>query len=211
MKKLTIMLLCVAAFIACKKENNPLQKLKETTNQIKKTANDVSNAKNIVSGLDEANELIEKLKKLEPLSKEVMKTWMPEQLKDLKRTSYKIGSASLGNINSMNLQYKGIDNIQKQFKAEVIDGAGNGSGIVYMYMMTARMKLDSENERGYDKIYQRGTITIKETFRKQTHGTRTKMEFLINERFAVSVRANNIEADELWEYIQALEFDKLKE
>jgi len=211
MKKLTIILLCFIAFTACKKENNPLEKIKKATKEVKKTANDINNAKNVFSNLGDGKELITKLKQLDPLGKETMKSWMPEQLKDLKRTSYKIGSASLGNINSMNLQYKGIDNIQKQFKAEIIDGAGNGSGIVYMYMMTLRMKLDSETERGYSKIHKRGKTTVKETFRKQKYNSTTKMEFLMNDRFAVTVSANNIEPDELWEYVKALEFDKLKE
>jgi len=211
MKKQILMLLCIIVLTACKKENNPLEKIKKATKEVSKTANDIKNVKSIVSGLDEDKELITKLKKLEPLSKEALKSWMPEQLKDLKRTSFKISTASLGNINSMNLQYKGIDNIKKQLKVEIIDGAGNGSGIVYMYMMIARMKLDSENERGYDRIYKRGAVSIKETFRKQTHSNSTKMEFLMNERFAVSVRAKNIDPNEIWEYVQVLKFNNLKE
>ena len=211
MKKLILMLICILALTACKKEKSTFDNIKEASKELKKTANDVKNAKGLMSGLDEANELVSKLKEQAPLSKASWKSWMPEQLKDLKRTSFNLGQGALGNLSSMNLQYKDPNNIQKQFKVEIIDGAGTGSGVAYMYKMKEGMTLDSENERGYKKIYKRGATTIQETFSKQSHGSRTKMEFLMNERFVVNLSANNIEADELWEYVEALEFDKLKE
>ncbi len=211
MKKILFMLLCILVVTACKKEKGTFDKIKNAKKEIKKTAKEVKKSSSVMGGLNEAQELMTKLKELEPLSKEALKKWMPEQLMDLKRTSYNLGKGALGNISSMNLQYKDPSNIQKQLKAEIIDGAGAGSGVAYMYKMKERMILDSENERGYKKIYKRGVNTIQETFSRQSHSTRTKMEFLINERFVVNVTGNNIEADELWKYMQALDFDKLKE
>ncbi len=211
MKKGTLVLLCILAFTACKKENRTLNKIKKASQEVKKTANGVKNAKSMMSSLGEAKELTAKLKEQEPLSKEAWKSWMPEQLTDLKRTSFDLGQGALGNLSSMKLQYKDPTNIQKQFKVEIIDCAGTGSGVAYMYKMKEGMTLDSENERGYKKIYKRGATIIEESFSKQSHGSRTKMEFLMNKRFAVNVSANNIEADELWEYMEALEFDNLKE
>jgi hypothetical protein len=211
MKNILLILLCTIAFTACKKEKSTFDKIKETSKELKKTAKDVKNAKGMIGGLNEAKELTEKLKDIEPLSNDSWKSWMPEQLKDLKRTSYNLGQGALGNLSSMKLQYKDPSNIQKQFKAEIIDGAGTGSGVAYMYKMKEHMTLDSENERGYKKIYKRGATTIQETFSKQTHGTRTKMEFLMNNRFAVNISANNIEPDELWSYVLAMNFDELKD
>ena len=37
------------------------------------------------------------------------------------------------------------------------------------------------------------------------------MEFLANERFAVNTTGYNMEPDEMWGYLKALNFEKLKE
>jgi len=203
MKKTAIMLLCLVICIACKKDG-PLDKLKKVSEGVKNTTK-------VLDNLEKAGDVMLELKDLEPISNEVLKAWMPENLKDLKRTEYKIGNAGLANISTINLQFKSPDDIQKQFKIEIIDGAGAGSGVIYMYKMIENTNLETENERGYEKIYKRDGISIKESYSNNKYNNiRTKQEFLINNRFAVSIKAKKIKPDELWEYMKALNFEKLK-
>ena len=203
MKKLQIIVLCLLTFTACKKDG-PLDKIKKASEGIKNTTK-------VLDNLEKANDAMLELKDLEPVSNEVLKAWMPEKLKDLKRTEYKIGNAGFVNISTINLQFKSPDDIQKQFKIEIIDGAGTGSGVIYMYKMIENTNLETENERGYEKIYKRDGISLKESYSKDKYGNiRTKQEFLVNNRFAVNVKANKIKPDKLWEYMKALNFKTLK-
>ena len=54
------------------------------------------------------------------------------------------------------------------------------------------MKLDSESDRGYEKIHTRDGIPIHEKHTVQTNGTRTKMEFLMNDRYAIDARGTTL-------------------
>lgn len=210
MKKTIIIVLCVLAFTACKKEKGILEKIKDASEEITNTAKDLGNVKSVVSGMDEAKELTSKLKAMQPIDKEGWKSWMPKKLNDLERTSFRISSGGLGNLNTLKLQFKTTGDITKQFKIDITDGADSGSGIAYMYKMEASMSLDTENEKGYEKIHKRDGVVIKEKYTKGSFGTHTKMKFLIEDRFAVIANANNIEPDELWKTIQELNFNNLK-
>ncbi|WP_452219745.1 hypothetical protein [Lacinutrix salivirga] len=205
MKKSILLTLLLVTLFACKKENSTFSKIEETVNNAK-------NASKVISNVQDAQKEVQKLVDKEPITKEVLKAWMPDQLKDLKRTSYTLGNNGMVNFSTINLQYKSAENIQKQFKVEIIDGAGGGAAAVYMYKMIENMSLDKETENSYEKIYKRGDITIKERYTTYPKsGTRLKMEFLYNNRFAVNINANNIDADEMWTYVEAMKFNNLKQ
>lgn len=211
MKKIAIILLCLLVFVACKKENSPLTKIKEASQVVKKTTHEVKNVSSIMSNLNSAKELEAKLKLLEPLSNDAWKKWMPTDVETLKRTTYTIGHNGMVNVSSAKLEYRDSEVIKKRLKLEIIDGAGSGSGIAHMYKMVASMKLDSENERGYKKIHARDNITVKERHSKTEHTNSTQMEFLANERFAVNATGYNMEPNEMWSYLKALDIENLKE
>lgn len=205
MKKSFILILLIASFFACNKEDATFSKIKETVNKAK-------NASTVIYNVEEAQKEVQKLVDQDPITKETIKAWMPDQIKDLKRTSYSLGNNGFVNFSTINLQYKSPNNIQKQFKVEIIDGAGGGAPAIYMYKMFENMSLDKETENSYEKIYKRESVTIKESYTTTPHsGARLKMEFLYNNRFAVNVNANNITADEMWAYVQAMNFQNLKE
>ncbi len=209
--KITSVIVVLLAFTACKKDNAVFSKVKEVKEAAKNTTEAVNNATNILSSVNEAKEKVEKLKNLKPVTTKTIKTWMPDELGDLERQKYKIGNAGMVNISSMTLDYRNPDNMPKNLKVEIIDGAGAGSGLLYMYTMIEKATLDSETENGYEKIHKRDGIAVKERYRKQKYSTHVKMEFLVNDRFAVNARGNNIEPDEFWEYMKALKLDELKE
>ena len=202
---LATLLLLLATLFACKKEDSAFSKLKKGVNNAK-------NVSKVFDNVQEAQNEVEKLADQDPITKETIKAWMPDKIKDLKRTSYSLGNNGLVNFSTINLQYKSPENIQKQFKVEIIDGAGAGAAAIYMYKMIENMSLDKETENSYEKIYKRDKITIKERYTKTPRsGTRLKMEFLHNNRFAVNISANNIDADEMWLYVKAMNFKNLKD
>ena len=131
MKKTIIILLCLLVFTACKKEKGILDNIKEATEEVTNTAQDLGNVKNVINGMDEAKELSAKLKKTAPVSKEAWKSWMPENVMALERTSFKLNQSYTGkNVTMMKLQFKDPNDITKQFKIDIIDCAGGGAGLV---------------------------------------------------------------------------------
>lgn len=211
MKKTITTLLCLLVFVACKKEKTISDKIKDSTEKVSKTAKDISDVKSVIGGMDEAKALTAKLKKATPITKEDWKSWMPEKVLDLERTSFKLNQSYTGkNVTIMKLQFKDLNDNSKQFKMDIIDCASEGAGIAYMYKMKASMKLDAESDRGYEKIHTRDGVPLQEKHTIQKHGTKTKMEFLMDDRYAIDARANNIEPDEFWKIINALNFDDLK-
>lgn len=203
MKRPIILTILFISFFACKKENSTFSKIENTVNNAK-------NASKVISNVKDAQKEAQNLVNIQPVTKATLKAWMPSELIDLKRTSYSLNNNGLVNFSTINLQYKSAENIKKQFKIEIIDGAGTGATAIYMYKMIENMSMDKESENSYEKIYKREKTTIRERYTTGSYGSRLKMEFLINNRFAVNVNANNITANQMWKYVQAMQFGNLQ-
>ena len=191
--------------VACKNENNPLNKIKAATNKVKEAKQGLENVNEVVKGLEDLEENTKKLAELTPITKEQIKTWMPEEVADLKRTSYNIGS-QMG-ISTFKLTFKGED--AKKINITISDGAGNGAAIVSMYTLMQNMEVDKEDESGYERTQafdgQRTLIKYQssENYEKST------LQCLINQRFGIEANAWKMTPEELWSYIKKLEIEKL--
>ncbi len=197
-----MLLSAILVCLSCKEDNSTLSKINEAKDAVESTTN-------ILSTVNEAKEKVEKLKNTKPVTPETIKAWMPEALDDLKRQKYKLGNAGLVNISTIDLDYRNPDDMPKNLHVEIIDGAGAGSAMIYMYTMIGKTTMESETDNGYEKIHKRDGIAVKERYRKQKYNSSIKMEFLVNDRFAVNARGNNIEPDEFWKYMKALEVEEL--
>ena len=205
MKKLITITMLLLIVVACKKENNPLNKIKEAAGAVKEAKQGLGNVNEIVKGVQDLEENTKKLAELTPITKEQIKAWMPEEVADLKRTSYNI--ASQMGISTFKLTFKGDDD--KKINITISDGAGNGSAIVSMFIMMQNMEVDKEDESGYERTQtfdgQRTLIKYQssENYQKST------LQCLINQRFGIEANAWKMTPEELWGYIKKLEIDKL--
>ena len=206
MKKITVtVLLFLLVCTACKEENNPLNKIKEAAGAVKEAKQGFDNVNEAVKGLENLEENTKKLAELTPITKEQIKTWMPDEVGDLKRTAFSINS-QMG-ISTFKLTFKGDD--EKKINITISDGAGNGSAIASMFIMMQNMEIDKEDESGYERTQtfdgQRTLIKYQssEKYEKAT------LQCLINERFGIEANAWKMTPDELWAYIKELQIEKI--
>ncbi len=205
MKKLITITMLLLLVVACKKQNNPLTKIKEAAGAVEEAKQGLGNVKEIVKAAEDLEKNTKELAELTPITKEQIKAWLPEEVADLKRTSYNI--ASQMGISTFKLTFKGDDD--KKINITISDGAGNGSAIVSMFIMMQNMEVDKEDESGYERTQtfdgQRTLIKYQssENYQKST------LQCLINQRFGIEANAWKMTPEELWSYIKKLEIDKL--
>lgn len=193
--------------IACKGENNPLNKIKEAAGAVEDAKQGFENINDVVEGLEGLEENTKNLRELTPITKEQIKAWMPEEVVDLKRTAFNIGS-QIG-ISTFKLTFKGDDN--KMIKITISDGAGNGAAMVSMFAILQNMEVDKEDESGYERTQnfdgQRTLIKYQSSEKYQ----KSSLQCLLNNRFGIEANAWKMTPDELWNYIEKLEIEKLIE
>lgn len=205
MKKLITITMLLLIVVACKKENNPLNKIKEAAGAVKEAKQGLGNVNEIVKGVQDLKKNTKKLAELTPISKEQIKAWMPEGVADLKRTSYNIGN-QMG-ISTFKLTFKGDDD--KKINITISDGAGNGSSIVSMFIMMQNIDIDKEDKSGYERtqIFDDQRTLIK--YRASENYEKATLQCIINQRFGIEATALKMTPEELWGYIKKLEIEKL--
>ncbi len=191
--------------MACKNENNPLNKIKEAAEKVKETKQDLNNVGEVLKGVENAQKNIEKLTKLTPITKDQIKAWMPEELGDLKRTEYNIGG-QMG-ISTFKLTFKGDE--KRKINISISDGAGNGSAIISMFSMMQNMEIDKENESGYERTQTFDGQRVLVKYQSSKNYEKSTLQCLINGRFGIEANAWKMTPEELWKYIQKLEIEKL--
>src|SRR5690606_2752337 len=98
-------------------KDNPVSK------KIRETKETVSNTTNAVKEMSNMQGDIEELQGITPLTNEELKAWLPDEIKGMKRISYKAGQAGMMGIASIEATYANEDK-SKKFTINVIDGAG---------------------------------------------------------------------------------------
>lgn len=209
MKKIITITMLLLIIIACKKENNPLNKIKEATKKIKETKQNLNNVNEIIKGAEDVSKNIEKLSKLTPITKDQIKTWMPEELGDLKRTKYEIGKQmGFTKISNVNLEFKAPDN-KKGVKVSIIDGAGNGASFISMFLLVKNADIDSEDQTGYERTQKFDGQHTLVKYSNPKYGNKSTLKYLIDDRFLVETTGWDMKPDELWNYIKKLKLKKL--
>ncbi len=191
--------------VACKKENNPLNKIKEATSKVKEAKHGLENVNEVIKGVENLEKNIEKLSELTPVTKEQIKAWMPKEIDDLKRTEYNIGGAM--GIRTFKLTFKGEE--KKMIKITISDGAGKGSAIIAMYSMMQNIEIDKENESGYERTQKFDGQPTLIKYQSTENYEKSTLQCLFNERFGIEANAWKMTPEELWEYIKKLDIGKL--
>ncbi len=205
MKKLITIAMLLLLVVACKKENNPINKFKEAASAVKEAKQGFGNVNEIIKGAEDLEKNIEKLSELTPVTKEQIKAWMPKEIDDLKRTEYNIGGVM--GISTFKLTFKGEGN--KKINITISDGAGKGSAIVAMYSMMQNIEIDKENESGYERTQKFDGQPTLIKYQSSENYQKTTLQCLFNERFGIEANAWEMTPEELWGYIKKLEIEKL--
>jgi len=203
-KSILALALLLLVSTACKKENNPLNKVKEATNKLKEAKQGLGNINELLKGAEGLQDHIKKLSETTPITKAELKAWMPEQLDDLRRSSFQI-SKDMGTI--CKLVFK--DDNKKSMNINIVDGAGNGAPMISMYSMMQNMDIDKENNTGYERTQKMGDQKVYVKYQKSGNYESSKLQCTLNGRFGIEANAKSMTPDELWKYIEKLEIQKL--
>lgn len=176
----------------------------ETTEKLKQAKDNANAAVNIMKDAGTIQERAQELSKKDPLSNEQFKGWLPESLSGMERTSYRVGSSSFSKASSIRGKYNSDG---KEFKIEVIDGAGPMASMVLMAGTSYQMDMEEEDEYKHVKKVTRNGIEARQTYlKKQNH---THLNFLYENRFYVEVRSKGMNVDETWETLKDISLDDL--
>lgn len=208
MKKITLSAFSLLMLISCGNDN-PISKtigsIKETTNEIKKVNESVGGITNLKKNASSMSENIERLSKLEPLSNDDIKNWLPNEISNLKRSAFKTGDLAMMKISSASATYNNDDK-SKELNISIIDGAGElaASSVVGMTMGIVQ-DFEEQDDRGYRKTTERDGQRIIEEFRNGN----SNIKMFAENRFMFEAKGRNIDPDELWQLIKAFNIQKL--
>src|SRR5690606_2957973 len=129
---------------------------------------------------------------------------MPEELEDLKRTSYEFNTmmGATGNLS--------FANEEKSLEVTIIDGAGEmGSALFASQGMLGSLYggFESESDTKKQEIVERDGLKSIETYYKNNNDS--ELRITLEDRFIVSASGDNMTTDELYAYVDNLHIDNL--
>lgn len=199
MKKLLLLFIVCSALIACK--DNPVSK------KIKETQETVSNTTNAVKEMNKMQDDIKDLSEIAPLTNDELKAWLPDDINGMKRISYKAGEVGMMGISSIDATFANEDK-SKKFSINLIDGAGEMGAAVTMSMrMMMSQDFEEENETSIRKTVTKNGKKAIVDYRKDD--TRSKIQFMEDNRFYIEAEGENMSIDETWDAIEELKLNKL--
>lgn len=199
MKKYLFIVLAPFIFIGCK--DNPVSK------KIRETKETVSNTTKAVKEMNNMQGDLEDLQEMTPLTNEELKAWLPDEVKGMKRISYKAGQAGMMGIASIEATYANEDK-SKKFKINIIDGAGQMGAAATMGMrMVMSQDFEEEDEYGSRRtVNKKGKKAIEEY---KIRNNNSKIQFLEGNRFYLEAEGQDMDMDETWDAINKLKLNKL--
>lgn len=199
MKKLLLLFIVCSALIACK--DNPVSK------KIKETQETVSNTTNAVKEMNKMQDDIKDLSEITPLTNDELKSWLPDDINGMKRISYKAGEVGMMGISSIDATFANEDK-SKKFSINLIDGAGEMGAAVTMSMrMMMSQDFEEEDETSIRKTVTKNGKKAIVDYRKDD--TRSKVQFMEDNRFYIEAEGENMSIDETWDAIEELKLNKL--
>jgi len=205
--KLSKILVLMAALTLAFGTTSCFKKMKNAKNDIEQGTGALKSLKNMAKEAKDAQKDMQAMQNVEPITNDDFKAWMPESLNGLPRSGFKLGTAAQVNISSAELEFSEEGN-DHRVEVEVMDGAGPlGGSILIMFKMMLAIEMEEESSNGYKK-------TVKHKGQKyhidhNSSSNRTEISTLHDDRFGVKVVGRNMSVDELWDYVDDLQLNKL--
>lgn len=150
------------------------------------------------------------LKALTPVSNEVLKAVLPENLVDMKRKSLRVGEMSAMGVASASAEYENADDT-KSLDINIIDGAGeSGSGMASLMFLGFTTEREEITENGFEKtteINGKRALVKEETYNGEVD---SEIKWIHDERFIIELKADGYTLDELTQLFKNLDLSALK-
>lgn len=203
MKK-QIVFLALLSLLSCKKNEE-----KNDEPGIMDAVEGIQNLEKAGDAMKDFEKKAEELKKMKPISNEIFKQVLTEELGGLKRLRYTAGDATAMGLSSGEAIY-GDDNATT-IKLSIFDGAGE-SGSAIIAMSNLSLSMDSESIQGTttkktEEINGIKCLTENDT---NTESNRSKITYIYKERFQIDLEGNKINLDDLKSFMSKIDFSKLQ-
>ncbi len=206
MKKLITITMLFLMVMACKKENNPINKFKEAVDNAKEVKQGFEGIQGVLKGSEDVKENIERLSKLKPVTSSQIKNWLPKTIGNFKRTAFKI-EKQIG-VSMVKLTFENND--KEEINITIIDGADVGSAAVSMYLMAQNANIESEDDKGYMRVEKFGNYKVMVTYKNSDHDESSEIKTVITNRFLVDAKTSGMKPEKLWEHVKQLQIEKLE-
>ena len=202
MKKL-IVLSSLVLLLACKKETE------NTEPSILDAVEGMSKIKDMGDAVKDFEKRTEELKKMKPVTSEVFKSVLQEEVNGLKRYGFSSGATSMVGTASGTAEYG--DANAKNIEVVIMDGAGeSGSAILAVMQMSLSISVEniqntktekSEEIQGYK------CITTNDTDENNLYAS---IMFIHDERFHITLTGTKMNLDEVKSFMKSLDLSQLK-
>ena len=210
-----MMVLALAiSLTSCNSKTEKTATVNATSNEDVVIASTQNNGHTSIKNMDktaERTQMIKKrreeLEKMTPLDKTRFESWIPETLDDLKRTSFEFKlSPVMGEVAYMN-EANG-----KNIEISFFDGAGEDGAFRFAHEAnyTGLEKDGFEEKTDYEtyQVRKRDGEYSSEHYYKS--GENSKIKTILEDRYLVSASGYKMSTDELWKYIESMNFKDLK-
>ena len=134
---------------------------------------------------------------MQPITNDALKAYFKEEVLGIKRTSFNIASAAGYASGEANYEKDDTTN----FKITINDCAGEGGSALYSLSALSEMKIETENENGYEKTIDfMGTKALKSFQKNQS---KYQVGFMMAKRFYVNAEGTNMSFENLEAFIKA--------
>lgn len=203
MKKLLFALALISLF-SCKKEEKTEEK-----GTISEAIDGMQNLNKISNSMDDITKRTDELKTMTPVSNDVLKAVIPETLAGMKRTEMNVGHLGTMNVAAVTADYE--DEADKSISVSITDGAGEtGSAMVTMLMMGLSAETERTTEEGFEKTDEINGVKAFVSEKKSTDYIDSSIQYLVNNRYHVSLEGDGLTLDELKKVMQELNLSSLK-
>ncbi|MEO9021515.1 MAG: hypothetical protein ABI290_05215 [Ginsengibacter sp.] len=201
-------------FGACSTESEKTTVPSGATQDVEVTATNVNSGPTSIKYMDKSEERRNMIKKrrtelenLTPVDQAKFESWIPETLGDLKRTSFEFKSSPLkGELAYMN------DANGKNIEITIFDGAGKDGAFRFEqeanFTGTEKEGFEEKTDFEIYQIKKRSGEYSGEYYYKGSNSS--KIKTILEDRYIVSATGYKMDPDELWKYIESLNFKELK-
>lgn len=203
MKKILICL-SILAITACEKDT--MDKISQVKNQVKNTSSVIGNLTDIEKNAKEIERQMEELKQQQPFTNDEFKAWMPQEIDGMARTNFQFQSV-MGSQGSLTFA---DESGEKKFEIDIMDGAGEQGAAMFAsqgFLTGLYGNFESENDSKKEEIIEKNGVKSMVTYYKNDH--RSAVRTVIDNRFIVNAKGEDMTPEELFELIEKLNIQKL--
>lgn len=144
-----------------------------------------------------------------PVTREELKKWIPNRIGDYNIIKTVIGYKESVEMSAIKGTYSHRSDTSKQIVVEILDGAGPVASVLLSGSIQ-KLNLDFEELKpdGFSRIHERNGQRVWEV--ENTSEEVAELEFIHADRFLVSLKGHHLRNDELWSFVDYLDFNTLK-